>query len=43
MLEEGIPGESLIGEEYKPLFPYFAEGRTFRVLGDSYVTSGSSL
>ena len=34
-------GETLVGKEYEPLFPYFSEriGKSFRVVSDTYVTS----
>jgi isoleucyl-tRNA synthetase len=39
VLEENIEGSSLVGMQYVPLFDYFAEGRTFQVIGDAYVTA----
>ncbi|CAG9465638.1 unnamed protein product [Pedinophyceae sp. YPF-701] len=36
-------GAELVGLEYEPLFPYYAErkGRSFKVCGDAYVTDDS--
>ncbi|KAI0226422.1 isoleucine--tRNA ligase [Massospora cicadina] len=41
---ESIKGAELVGVEYEPLFPYFAEqyrGKGFRVISDTYVTDDS--
>ncbi|KAJ9080766.1 isoleucine--tRNA ligase [Entomophthora muscae] len=41
---EKIKGSDLVGLEYEPLFPYFAEqyrGKAFRVISDTYVTDDS--
>ena len=44
ILEE-FPGSSLVGKEYKPLFPYFVniakKGKAFRVLSGEYVTASA--
>ncbi|CBQ72357.1 probable ILS1-isoleucyl-tRNA synthetase [Sporisorium reilianum SRZ2] len=39
---ETFKGKDLVGKQYEPVFPYFQErfqGRAFRVLSDTYVTS----
>lgn len=41
---EKVPGSALVGKEYEPLFPYFAELKeegAFRVFADDYVTTDS--
>lgn len=41
---EAVPGSALVGKEYEPLFPYFAELKeegAFRVFADDYVTTDS--
>ena len=39
ILENDIKGSSLVGKEYEPLFPYFVEGRKFKVISATFVTA----